>query len=73
MRWKGAALRSSRKYAEAIAAYEQTLHVHPWAGGVVNGIQRAMRNLEAMEGRAERAGRTATSIEADMEEEIRLK
>lgn len=42
---------TTRRYADAIAAYEATLRVHPWAADVVMGIHRATRNLEARSGR----------------------
>ena len=55
-RWKGAALRGARKYKEAIEAFEAALRVHPWAGGVVNGIYRTSRSLEARNAGASRRG-----------------
>ena len=61
-RWKGAALRGARKYKEAIDAFEEALSVHPWAGGVVNGIYRTSRSLEARSaGTSRRGGSRASS------------
>ena len=70
LRIKATALRGSRRYEEAIEAYEAALLAHPWAPGVVNGVYRATRSLQARGGassgaresqRGERSSRRSSS------------